>query len=269
MNQLSSHSAATHSYPANARNHHDNRGAVSLRDSLLQYERHLSRERLSHEVDFWMDSIKGKEKADPAALNVSKWYWNEVGSRSYQAPNWRITPERSALFHQFRSDPYYHLKNLVEIVSRTLVDDLLKSSGLDVEVMITSDSDDVFSGVDFIVEVRNPGGSKDYVGFDLAISDNPDYLDRKGQRSRTICREFNQFMGWKKSPEGRDREMVREVFAIPPKVMASFLPAFMKRVASGNAPSSQEILELFEAAKLNNVKNTIARTQARTNELLH
>ncbi|MFB0965495.1 MAG: hypothetical protein QMC36_07610 [Patescibacteria group bacterium] len=55
--------------------------------------------------------------------------------------------------------------------------------------------------MDFIVEIKSDKGSKDYVGFDLAVSDNPQYLEKKGQRTHTVCREFNQFMGWKKSPE--------------------------------------------------------------------
>lgn len=266
MGHLTSHAAtsAPHSHP----HHHDDRGAASLRDSLLRHERHLSRERLDREIESWMDAIKGKEKDDPAAVNVSNWYWNEVGSRSYQAPNWRITPERSVLFHKFRSDPYYHLKNLVEIVSRGLVEDLLKSSGLDVEVMITSDSDDVFSGVDFIVEVRNPEGSKDYVGFDLAVSDNPEYLERKGQRARTVCREFNHFMNWRKSPDGQDRSMVREVFAIPPKVMASLLPAYMDRVASGNPPDQEETLRLLSEAKARSAAATVESTRSRVAAVL-
>lgn len=34
---------------------------------------------------------------------------------------------------------------------------------MDAKVMVTSDSDDVFAGVDFIVETRTALGSKDYV----------------------------------------------------------------------------------------------------------
>lgn len=33
---------------------------------------------------------------------------------------------------------------------------MLKDAGLDAKVMVTSDSDDVFSGVDFIVETKTP-----------------------------------------------------------------------------------------------------------------
>lgn len=134
-------------------------------------------------------------------MNVFNWYWKQVRTRSYQAPNWRIPAERTALFQKFRSDPCYHLKNLVEIVTRGLVEDMLRAEGHDAKVMITSDSDDVFSGVDFIVEIKSSGGSKSYAGFDLAISNNPEYLEQKALKTHTVCREFNQFMGWKKTPE--------------------------------------------------------------------
>lgn len=152
-------------------------------------------------IDSWQSAIKAEGEPTKEAVNIHNWYWSQVRSRSYQAPSWRITPERTALFQKFRSDPYYHLKNLVEIVARSLVEEMLKAEGLDAKVMVTSDSDDVFSGVDFIVEIKSEKGSKDYVGFDLAVSDNPEYLQKKGQRTHTVCREFNQFMGWKKSPE--------------------------------------------------------------------
>jgi hypothetical protein len=76
---------------------------------------------------------------------INRWYWNESQTQSYQAPNWKITPERTLLFQQFRSDPNYHLKNLVEIVARNLVEEMLRSDGINAKVLLTSDSDDVFS----------------------------------------------------------------------------------------------------------------------------
>lgn len=246
-----------------------NRGAASLRDALVKNERHLSKERLLAEIESWQSAIKGKNKENPEMRNVFNWYWSEVNSRSYQAPNWRIAPERSALFQKFRSDPYYHLKNLVEIVARGLVEEMLRSEGLDAKVMITSDSDDVFSGVDFIVEVRSPEGAKDYVGFDLAVSENPEYLEKKESRTHTVCREFNHFMGWRKDPQGKERSMLRQVFAIPPKVMAGFLPEYMRRIAQGRPPSAKETLVLLEAAKVRTVSITKERAQSRVAKILH
>ncbi len=104
-------------------------------------------------IDAWQSAIRGahlrsgegRNEAFRTAENVRKWYWNESHSRSYQAPSWRISPERSALFAEFRNDPNYHLKCLVEVVARAFVEASLRSDGMDASVMITSDSDDVFA----------------------------------------------------------------------------------------------------------------------------
>lgn len=241
----------------------DNRGAATLRDALVKNERHLSKERLLREIESWQDAIKGKNRSDSASENVRQWYWNEVRSRSYQAPSWKIAPERSALFQQFRSDPYYHLKNLVEIVARGLVEEMLRSEGVEAQVYVTSDSDDVFSGVDFIVEVKTPEGKKDYVGFDLAISENREYLDKKETRTETVCYEFNSFMRHGK------KTIPRQIFAIPPKVMAGFLPSYMELVAKGKTPSSKETLELLEFAKTRTVAKTVETTKSAVAHVLH
>lgn len=267
--QTASPSSDFSRHSGNSRGASSDRGAVSLRDALVRDELHLSRERLLKNIRFWQESIKGKNVSDPAALNVSRWYWKESRSHSYQAPNWRVPPERSALFAKFRSDEYYHLKNLVEIVGRTIIEETLRASGADVTVMVTSDSDDVFAGVDFIVEERKPNGSKSYYGFDLAVSENPAYLEGKRERTRTKCREFNQFMRWPKTAEGNDRSIPRKVFDIPPRVMSGFLPEYMKRVAAGTPPTAKETLELFEAAQERNVAITKMKTQSRVAAVLH
>ena len=86
----------------------------------------------------------GKEEREQSEA-IHAWYWKESQSRSYQAPSWKISPERALLFQQFRSDPNYHLKNLVEVVARNLVEEMLRSDGIDATVSLSSDSDDVFS----------------------------------------------------------------------------------------------------------------------------
>ncbi|MFB0965494.1 MAG: hypothetical protein QMC36_07605 [Patescibacteria group bacterium] len=63
--------------------------------------------------------------------------------------------------------------------------------------------------------------------------------------------------------------MVREVFAIPPKVMAKFLPEFMKHVAAGRPPSSRETLALLDDAKVRSVTMTKEHTQSRVAAVLH
>lgn len=181
---------------------------------------------MTEQIDFWQDAIKGKYKETDLdreererAEFINAWYWKE--SQSYQAPNWKISPERALLFQQFRSDPNYHLKNLVEIVARNLVEEMLRSDGIEATVSLTSDSDDVFSGVDLIIEVQTPNG-KEYTGIDIAISENPRYLTKKEERTETVCREFNAYKGH------GSKTMPRQVFAIPPHIMAKFLSSYMK-----------------------------------------
>lgn len=236
----------------------------------------MSKERLLRDIESWQTAIKAEGEPTPEAVNVFDWYWNEVRKRSYHAKNWCVPPDRSALFRQFREDPYYHLKNLVEIVARGLVEEMLRADGLDARVMVTSDSDDVFAGVDYVVETRTPEGTKEYSGIDLAISDNPKYIKQKEIESSTVCREFNRFMGWGKTPNGEEPAMHRYVFALPPKVMAGFLPSYMKLVAAGHRPNSKETLELFEAAKIritaSNIRTaatTVASTKSAVSHALH
>ena len=171
-----------------------------LKYTLSQGRNPLEKKELLDTIDAWQNAIKGRhrlrnmsERDRTRAERINQWYWNEVLSRKYEARSWRITPERALLFQQFRSDPNYHLKNLVEVVARGLVEDMLRAEGKDVVVSLTSDSDDVFSGVDLIVETRLLTGEKEYLGLDIAVSKNSEYLQKKEQRSNTICREFNAF----------------------------------------------------------------------------
>ncbi|MDD5376884.1 MAG: hypothetical protein PHH16_02080 [Candidatus Gracilibacteria bacterium] len=200
---------------------------------------------LAKQINFWESAVSGnyrsmklgkKEYKESEVIN--KWYLEEVQSRSYQAPNWKISPERALLFQQFRSDPNYHLKNLVEVVIRDLVEDMLRSDHIEASVSLTSDSDDVFAGVDLIVEMKTPNGAE-YVGLDIAISDDVYYLSKKEERTETICREFNAFrrLGNKMMP--------RQVFAIPTYVMNKFMYSYMRRVASGDRVKSSELTTLL------------------------
>lgn len=142
----------------------ESRGAATLRDGLARSLGIEGHDALIEQIDFWQDAIKGRYKKEELieseqrrAETINTWYWKESQSQSYQAPNWKISSERSLLFQQFRSDPNYHIKNLVEVVARNLVEEMLRSDGIDASVSLTSDSDDVFSGVDLIIEVQTPG----------------------------------------------------------------------------------------------------------------
>lgn len=248
----------------------DSRGAATLKDGLVRgfwYEWH---ETFSEHIDLWQDAIKGKhahkslsEGEQKSAEAIHAWYWKESQSRSYQAPSWKITPERALLFQQFRSDPNYHLKNLVEIVGRHLVEEMLRSEGIQARVSLTSDSDDVFSGVDLIIEVKNTEGKKEYTGIDIAISENQQYLSKKESRTETVCREFNAFK-WH-----GNLAMPRQVFAIPPRVMSRFLENYMERIGTHGAVSSTEILALFHEANTKTVATVREKIQSKVQSITH
>ena len=121
--QVSSMVPSGHSHTSSR----ENRGAISLRDSLISRERHYSKERLLENIEFWIGAIKEENPEDIHTKNIHDWYEKENTLHSYATANWGVPPEHTALFREFREDPYYHLKNLVEIVGRTLVEEMLNA----------------------------------------------------------------------------------------------------------------------------------------------
>lgn len=120
MNSLSTQTSSHASQSKNI-------GAVTLRNSLLSDTKDISRVQLLKEMEFWIDAIKGEECQDERSTNIKNWYEKENALYSYAMPNWGVPPEHTALFREFREDPYYHLKNLVEVVGRTLVEEMLNA----------------------------------------------------------------------------------------------------------------------------------------------
>ncbi len=110
------------------------------------------------------------------------------------------------------------------------------------------------------MEIRDPEtGKKQYVGIDLAVSENPAYLEKKESRTETVCHEFNAFMrhGYRKIP--------RQIFAVPPKIMARFLAAYVGAVETGRMPDESETLALFESAKAEvSISEIVERAKARS-----
>jgi hypothetical protein len=79
---------------------------------------------------------------------------------------------------------------------------------------VTSDSDDVCGGADAIAVIDTNHG-EEYVAFDIAVSENFEYLSKKATPTETHCHEFNAFK------KRKDRKPIpRVVFDIPPRVMA-------------------------------------------------
>ena len=120
MNPLSTQ---TSSYSGQSKNI----GAITLRNSLLSGVKDIERVQLLKEMEFWIDAIKGEEYDDERSANIKNWYEKENALYSYAVPNWGMPPEHTILFREFREDPYYHLKNLVEVVGRTLVEEMLNA----------------------------------------------------------------------------------------------------------------------------------------------
>lgn len=142
------------------------------------------------QIDFWQNAvseeykrINPKRKKYKESEFVNKWYQQELKSWSYNVPNWKIPSERTLLFRQFRSSQYYYIRNIVSLVMRSLIEEMLRSDGIDATVFLASDSDDVFSGVNLIIEVET-SERKEYVGIDIIISSGN---ERKEERTETIC----------------------------------------------------------------------------------
>lgn len=205
-------------------------GAVSLQRTLVRNS--VNSRHTFDQIDFWLYAIKNLYNKNPEtplnreAVNIAKWYFSESKSKSYQARNWKIEPRHAALFQAFRSDEFYHLKNLVEIVMREIVEITLKAEGFaHVEVYRTSATDDVTGGVDLIARIKKEDGTKTTFGIDLAVSANQEYLAKKELRTKTKCREYNAYMG--RNPEAT---MERQVIATDPAVMSYFLIRYVSAI---------------------------------------
>lgn len=124
---------------SNLHKHHANistsPGAKTLRDSLLRGCLE-GQNTFSQKIDFWQGAIKGLHTKERMLIGKDKrhsemvhsWYWGkETQSHSYQAPSFIISDKDRERFAYFRKDPYYHLKKMVEIIARHLVQEQLRS----------------------------------------------------------------------------------------------------------------------------------------------
>lgn len=240
----------------------DSRGASTLVNTLMNHE-----ENIHHDISYWQRSVKGNQEYMNAseklgALNIKSWYELESKTRSYNAPGWKISPERTALFAQFRNDPNYTIKNLVELATRSLIFEMLRADGIDAKLAVTSDSDDVFGGADVIATINTPHG-EEYVAFDIAVSANAEYLDEKEKRTETICYEFNAVKNLK------NKSIPRVVFAVPPRIMAKFISEYMKHVSVKGFIERKDILMLFKSAASDTVRELSEKVHSRIDAIIH
>lgn len=245
------------------------RGAETLRDGLARSLGMEGHDGLVAQIHRWQHAMSGAYKLrnlPPDEIQSSeavyKWYTQELQHHSYHSPTWIVRPENAELFRAFLEDPYYHLKNLVEVVMRQLLEEMLRSQGVDATVYLTSNGDDVFGWTDVIIEARTQNGTE-YMGIDIAVSDNPEYLEGKQQRTETICYEFNACKRLGKMP------MVREVFSVPPHTMARFLSGYMERVILNGRVKPREVLPLFDEAKTRTTATVRETTRAKVCDTIH
>lgn len=240
----------------------DSHGASTLVNTLMDHKDDIHRQ-----ISYWQRSINGNEAymtpdEKLGAFNIKNWYELETKTRTYRAPNWKLSPERTVLFERFRSDPNYHIKNVVELATRSLIFEMLRADGIDAKVVVTSDSDDALGGADVIATIHTPHG-EEHVAFDIAVSENREYLTKKEERTETICYEFDAVKNLKHKP------IPRVVFAIPPRVMAGFLSEYMKEIASKGFIERKDILVLFKAAASGTVRTLSEQVHSRLGAIIH
>lgn len=108
---------------------------------------------------------------------------------------------------------------------------------------------------------RDKKGKLVCTGFDFAVSNNPVYLQEKKERTNTVCNEFN-------AVQRANIVMNREVFAVPTRVMAKFLPECMEMISGGGSIDTREIVDIFLRIKkevesggnTQNTKHTVPKT---------
>lgn len=240
----------------------DSRGASTLVNTLMEHKDSIYRD-----ISYWQRSIKdNKDYMTPdeklGARNIKTWYDIETKTRSYSVPGWKLSPERTALFERFRNDPNYHIKNIVELAARSLIFEMLRADGIDAKVVVTSDPDDAFGGADIIATINTPHG-EEHVAFDIAVSENAEYLRKKEDRTETICYEFDAVKKLKHKP------IQRVVFAVPPRVMAGFISEYMKQIAKNGFIERKDILLLFRAAATDTVRTLSEKVHNRIDAIIH
>lgn len=250
---------------------HYPKGAATLQHSLI---RNSARQRDTFEhIDFWMKSIKeyeAKAVLPRDGERIAKWYFEQSKKHSYQVEGWKVNDKFTAIFEQFRNDEFYHLKNLLEIVMREMVEILLLEQGFgQVEVLRTSDTDDVMGGVDLLVNARKPNETRvSSWGIDLTVVTKDELLEKKSAKTQTKVREYHTSVGL--PPETL---IEREVLPTDPAVMSYFLVHYMAAIARGAQLTAAQKLQMYDDALRHGNKSTVAsireKTKSRVSGLLH
>lgn len=188
-----------------------NEWAVCLANTLtkpyIYMNEHINKEKLTQKIDFIQSSINNYNKhsenyknnpnlseEDKKVLNL--WRWYHSNRKSYHSDKYNISKIDKNLLDDFKKDPYYVLKNSVEIIWKKLVSKLFENSLKwtlnNVKVYTTTDIDDIKWWADLIV-VLDEKGEKSYVWIDIAVSDSQEYLSVKNTKKESVCQEFNLY----------------------------------------------------------------------------
>lgn len=198
-------------------------------------------EKIQDDAAFWQNAIKGNyaylsPEQTKTAQNIKSWYDFEK-SFSYSSPKYRIDAKKTLLLQNFKQDPNYIFKNIVEMLARKLLKDHFTQKRVDAKVYTTSDADDVFAGVDIIIETWDT-----VFWVDVCCTENQKTISKKTQKSLSIPMEYNKYK--KINPL---REIPRLVYPIPGEILWKFMQACMKEISQTGSLSQWQALRYFQS----------------------
>jgi hypothetical protein len=224
---------------------------------------------LKEKIEHWQKIILKSDNDHTDKIwdrNISSWYWfNNV---SYHSNKLRSHSWKDKLIQAFHNDPYYIFKNMVEIMWRDLVSKHLRKTLWEkltfndsrLQVLTTSDSDDVFWWVDLIVKLEYDGNIE-YMWIDIAVCWNKKTLEDKiNKNEETKCIEYNLFE-W----NNPSMKIPRKVLQFSPKIMAEMLSQYLKAIENWEYIDT---LELYKTIKNQNIVDARDETNFKINNLM-
>ncbi|GAB0174464.1 MAG: hypothetical protein HHAS10_03430 [Candidatus Altimarinota bacterium] len=187
-------------------------------------------------------------------------YSPEEVSHRNSMRTWRLNERHQKLVDEFQRDSHYGLKNFVEILARSIVEEKIRSTGVyrDVKVYLASDADDIVSGVDLIVDCIDQRGNRHLIGVDVAVSENSQYLDGKSEYESCSPTEFLF-----RNRLGPRTSIHRIVFALSPSEVAHMIDFTVDSLMQGNPVTAKTLTDKYSTKDmpevLYGVQNLIQR----------
>lgn len=198
-------------------------------------------EKIQDIAAFWQNAVKWNhaylsQEQIKTAQNIKSWY-DFQKSFSYSSNKYRIDTKKTLLLQNFKQDPNYIFKNIVEMLVRKLLKDHFLHKWVDAKVFITSDADDVFAGVDIIIETWNT-----VFWVDVCCTEKQNTINKKTQQSISTPIEYNIYKN--KHPL---REIPRLVYPISGEVLWKFMQACMNEISKSWSLSQWKALRYFQS----------------------